>query len=62
MTNYDRIKNMSVEEMADVLCNRVPTCDLLCDNFTGTCMRDGRCNYDGFGVYLFIKWLEQEVE
>lgn len=50
MTNYDRIKAMSIEEMAKLL-----------DDFTACnhCLRRGnKC----FPYYDTKKWLEQKVE
>ena len=60
-TNYDRIRNMSIEEMADVLSIH-EDCEKYC-----AYTKDGKCNkfqYDGKGdckdgVKL---WLESEVE
>ncbi|MBQ4153882.1 MAG: hypothetical protein IJE01_01615 [Clostridia bacterium] len=59
-TNYDRIRNMSVEEMAEFIKTAVEDCEKYCD-FT----KNGKCN--SFGIEdkcaLGIKqWLESEVD
>ena len=57
MTNYDRIKNMSIDEMAEWL-DKTTSCTYccarqICDNG----------NYVGAMCYkAFKKWLESEVE
>jgi hypothetical protein len=53
-TNYDRIRNMSVEEMAKLLAKEIPHGD--CYGCKLDC-----CNDDGC-VGAFRKWLESEVE
>lgn len=47
MTNYDRIKKMSIEEMASLL-YYAPPCDI-CINISDTCKE--KC-YDGIVLYL----------
>ena len=60
MTNYDRIKAMNVEEMAETIKNAVEDCEKHCA-FT----KNGKCNSFGDvdvcakGIEL---WLESEVE
>ena len=59
MTNYDRIKQMSIEEMAKMLANEIPhgdCCD--CNLECATYMEDKF--YDSC-VNAFYRWLEQEV-
>ena len=57
MTNYDRIKQMSIEEMATMLdnfrldCSYCPACD-----FCNKSFKDEECRD------IVKKWLEQEVE
>lgn len=55
MTNYERIKNMSVEEMADLLCN-----------IYESDMRD-YLYIGGHKIYLYgesnvVQWLNSEAE
>lgn len=61
MTNYDRIKNMSVEEMA-IFLNKIATCcnhnghynkQLFCKECPINC---GNCSFGDFGC-----WLNSEV-
>lgn len=64
-TNYDRIRNMSVEEMAKAL-NKRSIGNVDCEKFCAY-TKDGRCNKfenDGKGSCVDgIKlWLESEVE
>lgn len=59
MTNYERIKNMSVEEMAIIL-ERNVDCEKFCA-FT----KDGKCDCAGGLDKCVIgvkQWLETEVE
>lgn len=58
MTNYDRIKQMSIEEMANFINND-------CNGVCGCCVfrANTRCYEDEDKCKLGIKeWLEQEVE
>ena len=55
MTNYDRIKAMSVEEMAQLLCN----CS---DCGNGRCYGNDLCTQGDGACNGLVKWLEQEVE
>lgn len=58
MTNYERIKNMSVEEMAEYFDNQIQYCDgcwlpyILCKKYNKgiNCSR------------AWLEWLNQEVE
>ena len=54
MTNYDRIKAMSVEEMAQLLCN----CS---DCGNGRCYGNDLCTQGDGACNGLVKWLEQEV-
>lgn len=55
MTNYERIKNMSVEELAQLLCN----CS---DCGNGRCYGNDLCTQGDGACNGLVKWLEQEVE
>ena len=60
MTNYDCIKQMSIEEMAEMLAIEIPHgdcygCNLECATYTGDKFKDCCIN-------AFYRWLEQEVE
>ena len=52
-TNYDRIRNMSIEEMAEFMKELVLNSCYYC---VGNCQRMDSCK-DGF-----INWLESEVD
>ena len=54
LSNYDRIRNMSVEELAKLLCN----CS---DCGNGRCYGDKLCTQDDGACNGLIKWLESEV-
>lgn len=55
MTNFEKIKAMSVEEMAEFLLNRISRCEF--------CMFKSRGNCVGFGCLDGIRRkLESEVE
>lgn len=64
MTNFDRITNMTIEEMAEFFAidkqsNFPPSPCYLCEYDTGICCdRDG-CDND-FKVQRYQKWLESE--
>lgn len=58
MTNYDRIKQMNIDEMANFISND-------CDGVCGCCVfrRNIRCYEDEDKCKFGIKeWLEQEIE
>ena len=58
-TNYDRIRNMSVEEMINIII-RNDNCEKFC-----ACTKDGKCiNYGGAeNCIIGVKgWLESEVD
>ena len=59
VTNYDRIRNMSVGEMAKLLAQRNFSCMRFCENCES-------CNQNTFRYPFCIdgikKWLESEVE
>lgn len=52
MNNYEKIKQMTVDEMAEWLCHR----ELSCDNCLYSTRKDCGCNNP------FKQWLLQEVE
>lgn len=57
MTNYDRIKQMSIEEMATMLDNFHLDCSYcLACNFCNESFKDVKC------IDTVKKWLEQEVD
>lgn len=62
MNNYDRIKSMSVEEMADFITDLTNGCEygcMYCTNYVdGECIKDGYMNDYVKGC---IQWLLQEV-
>lgn len=53
-TNYDRIKAMSIEEMAQLLCN----CS---DCGNGRCYGNDLCTQGDGACNGLVKWLESEV-
>ncbi len=55
MTNYEKIKSMSIEEMAKMLCDMCKCCDV----FVAFDLFDIRKKSDCNG---FIKWLKSEVK
>lgn len=60
MTNYDRIRNMSVDDMAKAISGAIDDCEKYCA-FT----KNGKCNNFGNdgGCPIGIKlWLESEVD
>lgn len=57
MTNYERIKNMSVEEMADAIINTTDTCELCVRSNCVSCV-----NAEGGCTDYIKQWLESEVE
>lgn len=60
VSNYDRIRNMSVDEMAETIC-KSKNCEKFCA-FT----EDGKCNATGTDPFVCVKgckqWLLQTVE
>lgn len=54
MTNYERIKHMSVDELADFLCDN--ECCYMCAFCDRLCKVDEEC-HEGIS-----EWLKQEVE
>ena len=54
VTQFDRIKAMSVEELAQLLCN----CS---DCGNGRCYGNDLCTQGGGACNGLVKWLEQEV-
>lgn len=61
MTNYEHIKNMSVEEMAMRIYQGISSdpCDYCPYNFTNCC--GDICN-DKSNVNIVLEWLNSEVE
>ena len=68
MTNYEKIKSMSLEEMAESGCRLFHDCNdcpaykicddiEICDDYGGD-----YCEYYCEDFYGFIKWLESEAE
>ena len=59
MSNYDRIRNMSIEEMAELLARRKFSCMPFCKECN-------KCNQNTFKYPLCIKgikkWLKSEAE
>ena len=60
MTNYERIKNMTVEEIAETINSTVDDCQKYC-KFTkdGKCNAFGDCDVCVKGIEL---WLESEAQ
>ena len=56
MTNYERIKNMSVEEMAKAINNETNTCKLCVRSECTFCI-----NAEHSCVHYIKQWLESEV-
>jgi hypothetical protein len=54
-TNFDRIKAMSVEELAKLLC-------YCSDCGNGRCYGDKLCTYSDGACNGLVKWLESEVQ
>lgn len=60
MTNYDHIKNMTLEEMAEFFDKLVSCpCYTICENFN-KCTRNNAT--EPICKNHYIKWLEAEVE
>lgn len=59
-TNYDRIRNMSIDEMAEII-SKNEECERVCA-FT----KDGKCNAIGTDSSACVEgckqWLESEVD
>lgn len=55
MTNFDRIKAMSIEELAKLLC-------YCSDCGNGRCYGDKLCTYGDDACNGLVKWLESEVQ
>ena len=59
MTNYDRIKQMSIEEMAKMLANEIPHGDCYgCNLECATYMED---KFENCCTNAFYRWLESEA-
>ena len=57
MTNYERIKNMSVEEMAGEITGKIDDCpDCICYSQCDGYENNNTC------ISKIIQWLESEVE
>lgn len=60
MTNYERIKQMSIEEMAVMLADEIPHGD--CHDCNLECAICERDKFQDCCINAFYKWLESEVE
>lgn len=66
MTNFEKIKKMNIEEMAefftiDKYTNFPPSPCYVCDYDKGLfCVRDGRCT-DEYKMQVYQKWLESNA-
>ena len=58
MTNYEKIKNMSVEEMADYIAEKIEFCDgcFLPADLCRKYLKEARCNK------AWLEWLNQEAK
>ena len=56
MTNYEKIKNMSIEEMAEFIDSPTVDCERCAYYKNGKCLSDDDCKV---GIQ---KWLESEAE
>ena len=56
MTNFEKIKQMSVEELAEFICSLM--CDDCCDN---RCPASEKCG-GGFMCLGMSEWLESEAD
>lgn len=59
MTNGDKIRTMSDEELADFLEPRDFDCSDFCNDFCEGCL--GNCRHN-MGKEFLIKWLESEIQ
>ena len=60
-TNADRIRNMSDEELAQLITGSLNfDCADYCDSFSDGCAF--RCNREERGLALTLKWLQSEAE
>lgn len=59
MTNGDKIRNMTNEELADFIEPRDFDCSDFCDDFYYGCMGDCKHN---MGKDFLIEWLESEIQ
>ena len=60
-TNADRIRNMSDEELAELITGRLNfDCTDYCDSFSDGCAF--RCNREERGLALTLNWLQSEAE
>lgn len=59
MTNADRIRSMTDEELADFLDNNVPDCARLCPDFKAGCSFGCQHNQ---GKDFLIAWLKSEED
>ena len=57
MTNLEKIRAMSLEELALFLCDKIG-----CYGDSGICIGYDLCEYDGEDGNGLVKWLESEVE
>lgn len=59
VTNADRIRSMTDEELAEFLDNNVPDCARLCPDFKAGC--SWTCSHNQ-GKDFLLKWLQSEAE
>lgn len=59
MTNADRIRNMSDEELVDFIDLESPSCSEFCDDFGSGCYF--KCKHNK-GRDILLKWLKTPVE
>lgn len=59
MTNGDKIRAMSDEELADFLEPRDFDCSDFCNDFSEGCL--GNCKHN-MGKEFLIKWLKSEIQ
>lgn len=59
-TNADRIRNMSDEELAELITNTDFNCADYCDSFASGCGLN--CDYDKKDKEVALKWLKSEAE
>lgn len=59
MTNADRIRNMSDEELADFIIHNPFDCSDYCNEFSSGCARN--CIHN-LGVDFAIEWIQSEAK
>lgn len=61
-TNADRIRNMSDEELAELITDTDFDCADYCDNFAAGCGLNCDYDYDKKDKEVALKWLKSEAE